>query len=493
MIRKNVFVMAVWALLLPMTHCSSSGDSGTDDTGQTPDNNPPSNDPPATTSDVEAWLTLSNQSVLLKKQDNILSFGTTTNTFPTITVDESLIYQTIDGFGFTLTGGSAAVINQLDTNKKDALLQELFGTSEGDIGISYLRISIGASDLNEAPFTYNDMPEGETDEALAHFSLEPDMDGVVAVLKEILEINPNIKIMGSPWSAPVWMKDNGSFVGGSLQPQYYSVYAQYFVKYLEAMEAEGIVLDAITIQNEPMHDGNNPSMVMTAEEQSDFIKNHLGPAFSSAGITTKIIVWDHNCDNPQYPITVLSDPDTNPYVDGSAFHLYNGEISALSTVHNAFPEKNLYFTEQYTSSSGSFEGDLKWHLKNVIIGSMRNWSKNALEWNLANNENFGPHTEGGCTVCKGGLTISSGGNITRNVGYYIVAHASKFVPSGSVRVGSNIQGDLQNVAFRTPDGQMVLIVENDGGAITSFNIKYKNQWVTATLDSGAVATYIWEQ
>ena len=180
-------------------------------------------------------------------------------------------------------------------------------------------------------------------------------------------------------------------------------------------------------------------------------------------------------------------------MDGSAFHLYNGDISALSTVHNAFPEKNLYFTEQYTSSSGSFEGDLKWHLKNVIIGSMRNWSKNALEWNLANNENFGPHTDGGCTVCKGGLTISSSGNITRNVGYYIVAHASKFVPSGSVRVGSNIQGDLQNVAFRTPDGQMVLIVENDGGAITSFNIKYKNQWVTATLDSGAVATYIWEQ
>lgn len=493
MIRKNLMAIAVWAIVLPMIHCSSSTNNGSDDIAPIPDVDPPSIDPPVTTGEMETWLTLSDQTVLLEKQNNDLSFGTTPNNFPTIEVNGSLTYQTIDGFGFTLTGGSAKVINQLNTSKKNALLQELFGNSENGIGMSYLRISIGASDLNEAPFTYNDMPDGETDESLDQFSLEPDMDGVVSLLKEILEINPNIKIMGSPWSAPVWMKDNGSFVGGSLQPQYYGVYAQYFVKYIQAMQAEGIALDAITIQNEPMHDGNNPSMVMTAGEQADFIKNHLGPAFDSAHIATKIIAWDHNCDNPQYPITVLSDPDAYPYVDGSAFHLYNGDIGALSTVHNAFPEKNLYFTEQYTSSDGSFAGDLKWHLKNVIIGSMRNWSKNVLEWNLANNENFGPHTDGGCTVCKGGLTINSEGSITRNVGYYIVAHASKFVPSGSVRIGSNLEGNLQNVAFGTPEGNMVLIVENDGDAIETFNIKHTDKWVTTTLDSGAVATYIWKQ
>lgn len=486
---KKIIILATLATGLSLVHCSSSSDGGT----EVPSPNPPDTGTPTLSGSVDVWLTKPDQSVLLEKQSNALPFGTAINSYPTIEVNSSLTYQTIDGFGFTLTGGSAQVLNQLGESERTNLLQELFGSSADAVSISYLRVSIGASDLHDEPFTYDDMPEGETDEALENFSIDPDREGVVAVLKEILEINPDIKIMGSPWSAPVWMKDNNSFVGGSLQPQYYGVYAQYFVKYIQAMETEGITIDAITIQNEPMHGGNNPSMLMTAEQQAEFIKDHLGPAFVEANISTKIIAWDHNCDNPQYPITVLSDPGANPYVDGSAFHLYNGDISALSTVHNAFPEKNLYFTEQYTSSSGSFAGDLKWHLKNVIIGSMRNWSRNALEWNLANDEGFGPHTDGGCTVCKGGLTISSGGNITRNVGYYIVAHASKFVAPGSVRIASNISGGLQNVAFQTPDGHMVLIVENDGETLESFNIKYKNEWAAASLSPGAVATYIWEE
>ncbi|RIV67638.1 glycoside hydrolase family 30 protein [Flagellimonas aequoris] len=488
---KNILIAASFAIGLLLVHCSSSTDDGGSDS---PTPNPPNTGTPPTVSEsVDVWLTKPDKSVLLTKQANALPFGTNPNNYPNIEVNPSLTYQTIDGFGFTLTGGSAEVINQLSTGDRNELLQELFGTSENDISISYVRVSIGASDLNAGPFTYDDMPDGETDESLDNFSLDQDREGVITVLKEILEISPNIKILGSPWSAPVWMKDNGSFVGGSLKPEYYGVYAQYFVKYIQAMEAEGITIDAITIQNEPMHDGNNPSMVMTAEEQAEFIKNHLGPAFEEANISTKIIVWDHNCDNPQYPITVLSDPDAYPYVDGSAFHLYNGDISALSTVHNSFPEKNLYFTEQYTSSNGSFDGDLKWHVKNVIIGSMRNWSRNALEWNLANDESFGPHTDGGCSICKGGLTISSGGNITRNVGYYIVAHASKFVPQGSTRISSNISGNLQNVAFKTPDDNIVLLVENDGDALESFNIKYKNEWTSTSLSPGAVATYIWKQ
>ncbi len=172
------------------------------------------------------------------------------------------------------------------------------------------------------------------------------------------------------------------------------------------MKAEGITLDAITIQNEPQHGGNNPSMVMSSDQQRDFVKNNLGPAFKAAGLTTKIIVWDHNCDNPNYPINILNDATAKSFVDGSAFHLYGGNISALSTVHSAHPDKNLYFTEQWTGATGTFNGDFRWHIKNVIIGSMRNWSKNALEWNLANDPSYGPHTLGGCTECKGALTIS---------------------------------------------------------------------------------------
>src|SRR5690606_9156368 len=256
-------------------------------------------------------------------------------------------------------------------------LQELFGKGENDISISYLRLSIGASDLDPAPYSYDDLDPGETDPDLEHFSLAADKSGVVPLLKEILAINPDIKIMATPWSPPVWMKDNGSTIGGSLQEKYYSVYADYFVRYIQEMKKEGIVIDAITPQNEPLHPGNNPSMSMIASEQANFIKTALGPAFEAAGLTTKIVAYDHNCDKPEYPLSVLNDAGANPFVNGSAFHLYAGDISVMTTVHNAFPEKELYFTEQYTASTGEFQGDLKWHVKNVIIGSMRNWSKTA--------------------------------------------------------------------------------------------------------------------
>ncbi len=439
--------------------------------------------------EIDLWMTKSDRSALLQKQSNVLYFADTINSYPNIEVDSLTSYQSIDGFGFTLTGASAYLLNSMGAGKA-ALLQELFGNNTNSIGVNYLRVSIGASDLSAEVFSYNDLPAGQTDPELKKFSLSKDTVDLIPVLKEILAINPAIKIMGSPWSPPVWMKDNKSSVGGRLLPEYYSIYANYFVKYINAMKKNGITIDAVTIQNEPQHGGNNPSMVMSAEQQADFIKNHLGPAFQAAGINTKIIIWDHNCDNPNYPITILNDADAKKYVDGSAFHLYAGDISALSTVHTAHPDKSLYFTEQWTSSKGEFGGDLKWHLKNVVIGSLRNWSKIALEWNLANNVNFGPHTPGGCTECMGALTIN-GSSVTRNVSYYIIAHASKFLPAGSVRIGSNNLNNLPNVVFKRPDGKKVMIVLNEGAAAAGFNIKYKNKLAFTSLPAGAVGTYIW--
>lgn len=228
---------------------------------------------------------------------------------------------------------------------------------------------------------------------------------------------------------------------------------------------------------------------MSSTQQANFLRNHLGPAFANAGINTKIILYDHNCDMISYPLAVLADPGARGYADGSAFHLYGGSITALTEVHNAYPAKNIYFTEQYTASTGDFGGDLNWHLKNLIIGATRNWSRNVLEWNLANNASLGPHTIGGCSTCLGALTISS--NITRNVSYYIIAHASKFVRPGSVRIRSNLDGSLQNVAFQRPDGKKVLIVLNDSGNSVSFNIRYKDQIVTTALGGGSVATFVW--
>jgi glucosylceramidase len=468
--------------ILSLFSCSRENNSG----------NSGGTTPPGTgkASDVSYWLTKGDQTVLLQKQNVSLLFGTSTNSYPFIDVDSTQTFQTVDGFGFTLTGGSAYVINQMDAGSKASLLKELFGNDSLSIGISYLRLSIGSSDLNASVFSYDDMPSGQTDTGLTHFSLGPDTTDLIPVLKQIVAINPSIKIIATPWSAPVWMKDNHNSMGGSLLVNYYNVYAAYFVKYIQQMKLNGITIDAIAPQNEPLNPNNNPSLVMQATDEGSFIKNYLGPAFQSSAITTKIIIYDHNCDRPDYPETILNDPAANAFVNGSAFHLYAGDISALSQVHNLYPNKQLYFTEEYTASTGDFGGDLKWHLKNVIIGSMRNWSRNALEWNLANDASFGPHTVGGCTTCKGGLTIT-GSSISRNVGYYIVAHASKFVPAGSVRISSTVTNVLQTAAFITPGRKKVLIVENDDAAPDAFNLRFNGKWVATTVPAGAVCTYVW--
>ncbi len=483
MISKFFFLFTISCLTVLSTSSSCNKKSNA---AATPTPVPPL--PPAT-SDMAFWLTAADQSALLQKQNILLSFGTQSNAFPFIDVDDTQVFQTVDGFGFTLTSGSAQLINTLPSATRTALLMELFGKDDNAIGISYLRISIGASDLSDHVYSYDDLSAGQTDEPLANFTLAPDMDQLIRLLKDITAINPALKILATPWSPPVWMKDNGSSVGGSLLPQYYGTYASYFVKYIQQMQVQGLPIDAITPQNEPLHPGNNPSMYMTAAQQANFIKNNLGPAFQAAGVKTKIIVYDHNADRPDYPLSILNDAAAINFINGSAFHLYAGDISALSQVHDAHPDKQVYFTEQYTASNGNFGGDLKWHLKNIVIGSMRNWSRVALEWNLANDASFGPHTPGGCTTCKGAITIGSG--ITRNVAYYIIAHASKFVPAGSVRVSSNNSGSLQTVAFKTGNGNKVLIVENDGTSGATFNIRYHSRWVTVTLAAGGVGTFTW--
>jgi len=441
-------------------------------------------------SDVELWLTNTDQSSLFKKQNTSLMFGTVTNTGTTIDVDDSQTFQEIDGFGYTLTGGSAILINSLSESAKTALLKDLFLHDENNIGVSYLRISVGASDLSESVFTYNDLPAGETDLELKKFTLEKEQKDLIPVLKRIITLFPEIKIMGSPWTPPTWMKTNNNSVGGSLKSEYYDVYARYLAKYVQEMAKEGIIIDALTVQNEPLHPGNNPSLLMLATEQKDFVKNHLGPVFKALHLKTKIIVYDHNADNPQYPIDILNDPGAKKYIDGSAFHLYNGSINALSTVHNAHPDKNLYFTEQWVGAPSNFAGDFKWHMENVIIGSMNNWSKVALEWNLAADANQKPHTPGGCTLCLGALTIN-GSTVTKNVAYYIIAHASKFVRPGSRRIYSSTVNNLQNVAFKTPDGKKVIIVLNKSTVAQSFNLKYNGKQVTTSLNAGSTGTYVW--
>jgi len=473
----NKFVLILLSAIL--FHCSSGNDNS--------NNSSITTNPTIDYSNVDLYLTNADRTQLFDLQSDKVPLFVGNQNF-SITVNPEIKFQEMDGFGFTLTGGSALHINNMSPSQRAELLNELFNPD--NMGISYLRVSIGASDLDATPFSYNDMPSGQTDINLDNFSIANDEQNLIPILNEILTINPNIKIMGSPWSAPSWMKTNNNSIGGSLKEEYFEVYANYFVNYIQAYADQGIPISAITVQNEPLHDGNNPSMYMESLDQLNFIKNHLGPAFEMANIQTKIIIWDHNADNIIYAKSILDDPVANAYVDGSAFHLYNGSINNLSSLHNAHPNKNLYFTEQWVGVNSEFDDNLRWHMKELIIGATRNWCKTILEWNLSSNSSLQPHTDGGCTECLGGLTID-GNNVQRNVGYYVIAHASKFVKPGSKRIQSNSSSDLPNVAFETPEGNIVVIVLNNSNIDISFNIETPGESVTTSLKSGAVGTYVW--
>ncbi len=441
---------------------------------------------------LELWLTHPDGTARFEKQTTPLRpADPAASTHPVIEVNPARQFQSIDGFGYTLTGGSALHLMRMSAPARDALLRELFATDATHIGVSYLRVSIGASDLNDRVFSYNDLPPGQTDPDLKQFSLAPDRTDLIPVLQQILKLQPTLKIMGSPWSAPVWMKTNGDTRGGSLKPECRAAYAKYLVRYVQDMKAEGIPIDAITVQNEPLHPGNNPSMFMDAPEQTAFIRDHLGPAFKAAHLATRIVCYDHNADRPDYPIAVLNDPAARTFIDGSAFHLYGGRIEALSQVHEAHPDKHLYFTEQWIGAPGNLRGDLRWHVSQLIIGATRNWCRTVLEWNLAADPQHRPHTDrGGCDRCLGAITLD-GDHVTRNPAYYIIAHASKFVRPGSVRIESNLPDNLPNVAFRTPEGRTVVIVLNQLREPVSFTLRQNDQAHPASLPAGAAGTYVW--
>jgi len=444
---------------------------------------------------AEVWLTKGDKSKLLSKEEE-LTITESGSGYPLLTVDTATRYQSIEGYGAALTGSSAYLIDEiLNASQRAELLTDLFDPEEG-IGISYLRLTIGASDFSLSDYTYDDMPAGQTDFDLEYFSLDNDRADLIPVLQEIVQIAPQIELMGSPWSPPAWMKTNGNLKGGQLKTNSYSVYADYFVKYIQAMASEGITISAITPQNEPLYfTANYPCMQMQPIEQLNFIKSHLGPKFQAEGITTKIIIYDHNWDNTNYPISILNDPEANGFIAGSAFHAYGGEVSAMTTVHSAHPDKGLYFTE--ISGGGwatNFSDNLMWNTRNIFIGTALNWSKNALLWNLALDQNWGPQNNG-CNDCRGVVTINNpGGQVTKNEEYYAIAHFSKFVRPGAVRIAFSLPQGLPAVeaaAFQNTDGSKALVVCNNGNGNSAFGVKQGNKYFSYTVPGKSVATIVW--
>jgi len=423
------------------------------------------------TYEIKPYVTKGNQSLLLQEEQ---SFTTTLDQeilSQKILIDTQTTYQVMDGFGAALTESSAYLISSLPDEQRQALLNDLFSKTEG-IGIDFIRIPMGASDFALNTYSYNDMPVGSTDLALQNFSLERDETYIIPILKEALSINPQIKLIGSPWSAPAWMKDNRSMNGGSLLPLYYDVYANYFLKFIEGYHAHGLPIYAITPQNEPLHQTSNyPTMYMSAQQQIAFIER-LAPTLRNAGFDTLIIAYDHNWDQSMYPTAILNNEVIRDDVAGTAFHCYGGDVSSQDVLNQAHPDKGIWFTECSGGRwANNFLSNMQWNMENIFIGSINYYSKGVLLWNLALNDQDGP-TNGGCTNCRGVITIHEDGTYTKNVEYYSIAHFSKFVIPRAKRifVESN-RSDVIATGFLNPDASIVVVLHNKSYSGQSINLE----------------------
>jgi len=418
-------------------------------------------------------------------------------------------YQEMDGFGAAMTGSSCYNLLKMTPENRAAILKETFDPKDG-YGYSYIRISIGASDFSLDEYTYCDTP------GIENFAMhEYDIRDLYPILKEIKAINPGVKIMASPWTCPKWMKVNNleelkpfdSWTSGQLNPKYYQDYATYFVKYIQAMNAEGFAIDAITIQNEPLNRGNSASLFMTWQEQRDFIKV-LGPAFEQNDIKTKIIAYDHNYnydnrkpdtqDQGQYPLRIYEDAEAAKYIEGAAYHAYGGDRSELLRIHNARPDKGLYFTEMSIGLWGdgyTFESDLMWNMKEVCIGTINNFNKAVIMWNYMLDDKHGPDRPGGCNICLGCIDIDSKDYATmvKNSHYYTMAHLSKVIHPGAYRIRSEGQTveELNYSAFENPDGTYSLVLLNESQTPQDVSVILNGRSFIYTVPQRAVISCIW--
>jgi glucosylceramidase len=447
--------------------------------------------------DVTVYLTLRNTTIRLTQQDDI-NFTDASDDALTLTMDTTDIKQEIEGFGAALTGSSAYLMKNMTDAARQKLLKDLF--TDAGIDMKYMRLCIGTSDFSMDNYTYCD-DCSPTD--LSNFGI-PDIDrrDLLPVLKEILALQPHMRLLSSPWSAPAWMKDNNDLYGGYFKTDQavYNALAQYFVKYVQAFAAEGITIDAITLQNEPEHQINTyPTMFMARGQQRDVVRDYLGPQFEAAGITTQIQIWDHNFDAYQYPLTILNDANAKRYVGGVAWHGYGGRPSLIARITSAHPDVPIYFTEQ---SGGGWNtddpiGNMLYYMKDFIVPTINQGSRNFLMWNLALDASGGPKVEGlgGCADCRGVVTISGNG-YSRNEEYYLLGHFSKFVKTGAYRIGYTLSSTKPNnmdfSTFLNPDGSKVIVAFNQSGAARTFTVRTGDKSFSYTLSDQSAVSLIYK-
>ncbi|RCG28638.1 glucosylceramidase [Sphaerisporangium album] len=446
---------------------------------------------------VNIWLTTTsdaggrNVTRGLQQQAPIAFAATSPGAQQTITVNENTTYQQFEGAGASFTDTAAWLMNSsgaLTAATRNSVMQKLFDPVNG-IGVDFLRNPLGSSDLARNSFSFDN-----TCCDLNDFSISHDLADIVPLTKQAKQLNPALKVMASPWSAPPWMKDNNSYSQGWLQSQYYGLYGQYFARYIQAYQQQGIRVDYVTPQNEPTCCAGYPSMNWNASGLQTFVKNGLWPAFRAAGITTKTLVHDWNWDKyDEYAALLVNDAAirNDPLFGGIAWHGYGGDVTKQTTVHNQYPQVNAYQTEH---SGGTWIGDQQAEDMNNLIDYTRNWARSWIKWSLAVDQNYGPHN-GGCGTCTGLITVHNGdarhGQVDYTIEYYTMGHLTKFVKPGAYRVDSTANGAVKNVAWKNPDGSKALIAYNTTGGSQSVKVNWGGQSFTYTLPAKTSATFTW--
>jgi len=444
---------------------------------------------------VELWLSTADRRLQLKRQPDIEMKARGSSTSDVV-IDVHKTFQTMDGFGAAMTDSSAWLLqNKLNALQRSTLLRELYGPPP-HLNLNMMRLTIGASDFSLQPYTLDDVPAGQTDPQLEHFNVAPNLQDVIPTVQEALKVNPGLRIMASPWSAPAWMKTSENLIGGSLLEQYEGTYADYLIKYLDAYRSNGIPIFALTLQNEPAFVPiTYPGMLMTAEMRARLVSQYLGPKLANRKPKVSILEWDHNWSHPEEPLAVLGDPEAARYIDGVAWHCYEGSQYAQGRVHRAYPQKDVYLTECSGGDwASSANGELLWFARNLLVTGTRQWARGVVYWNLALDENHGPHI-GGCDLCKGVVTIDSQtGAVSRNDEYYALAHFSRFVLPGAVRVESTAteKEGIDNVAFQNAsDGSIVLVVVNSHASARPIAVANEQSRFEYTMPPASVATFVW--
>ncbi|HKN98373.1 MAG TPA: ricin-type beta-trefoil lectin domain protein [Pseudonocardiaceae bacterium] len=455
---------------------------------------------------VNIWLTTTNDAAGRNvtrglQQQTPITFNTgNTAGGQNVTVNENTQYQQFVGAGASMTDTAAFLLGSsgaLTAATRDSVMTKLFDPVNG-IGLDFLRNPMGASDLARGNYSYDDQPAGQTDPGLAGFSISHDLTDILPLTKQAHTLNPGLKLMMSPWSAPAWMKDNDSFIDqGFLESQFYGAFAQYFVKTVQAYQAQGVHVDYVSAQNEPgcCAGANYPTMAWNGNGLDFFTANDLLPAFHAAGLSTKVLALDWNWSNyTDFGAQEVNDATVrnDPLFGGVAWHGYDeGSAAEQTTVHNQFPNIGTFDTEH---SGGTWIANQQNEDMNNIIDYTRNWGQSVVKWSLAVDQNMGPHN-GGCGTCQGLITVHNGdtrsGQVDFTVEYYDMGQLTKFVKPGAVRIDSTANATVPNVAWRNPDGSKALVAYNGTATAQPLVVNWGNESFTYSLPAATSATFTW--